>query len=159
MGRSDEARGATGPPRPYPNFDIHLSTAASIMPAHRSAPAPHVRDAAAGTPWPAAFVIVTACATTGETWSDTEEAAADARLRAELVARGAWHVRLTGYHPATGHAEPGWAAALPVAEGCALGRRYRQDAIFVVAGDALAVTACDGGWGPVAMGGFRGRVD
>jgi hypothetical protein len=95
--------------------------------------------------WPDEFVLVTGYATTGEVWSEEQNRAANARLRAELQAMGWWYVPVTGYSPTTGHAEPGWAVELRAAEGAALGRRYAQDAIYVVRGDALAVRYCADG--------------
>jgi len=107
--------------------------------------------------WPAEFVIVTGYATTGEVWPEERNAAADVRLREELVGMGRWHVRLTGYAPGTGHAEPGWAVMLSAAEGEALGRRYAQDAIYVVRGDELSVRYCEDGR-EERVGSWRGRI-
>lgn len=92
--------------------------------------------------WPSAFVIVTAYATTGEQWPAEKNARADEALRQRLEALGVWHWRITGYDPATGHAEAGWAVAASVPDGIALGRAFRQDAIFAVAGDRLSVVSC-----------------
>ncbi|MFN6115842.1 MAG: DUF3293 domain-containing protein, partial [Flavobacteriales bacterium] len=88
--------------------------------------------------WPDQFVIITAYATTGETWSDERNTEADQRLHAELLLRGCTPLRITGYDPATGHAEPGWAVELPLDDALVVGRAYLQDAIFAVRGDALA---------------------
>jgi N-formylglutamate amidohydrolase len=108
--------------------------------------------------WPPAFVIITAYATTGETWSDERNTEADQRLHAELLRRGCTPIRITGYDPATGHAEPGWAAELPLDEALDLGRDFLQDAIFVVQGDALAVVPCNSRPTQHATGHFRERV-
>jgi hypothetical protein len=108
--------------------------------------------------WPEEFVIVTGYATTGEVWPEERNYEADVRLRGELMAMGRWHVRLTGYSPVSGHAEPGWAVMLSAAEGEALGRRYAQDAIYVVRGDALSVRYCADGR-EESVGGWRARVD
>ena len=117
------------------------------------------RDVAAGVHWPEAFVIITACATTGSTWTPEREAAEDQLLRSALENRGVWHTRITGYHPETGHAEPGWAAELSVADGCALGRAYRQDAIYTVEGDELRVVLCEEPQRAERVGGFQERLD
>ncbi|MBK7595058.1 MAG: hypothetical protein IPJ11_07375 [Gemmatimonadetes bacterium] len=69
------------------------------------------------THWPTEFIIVTGYATTGEVWPEEQNLEADLRLRRELQEMGRWHVRLTGYSPETGHAEPGWAVLLTAAEG------------------------------------------
>src|ERR1017187_5957997 len=62
--------------------------------------------------WPAEFVIISAFATTGKTWTSQENEIADRRLASELVAYDVWLHHVTGYSPATGHAEPSWAGAL-----------------------------------------------
>lgn len=100
------------------------------------------RLAAPVAAWPAEFVVVTGWATTGERWTEGENAAANARLEAELVRSGKWFVPITGYSPQSGHAEPGFAVAMSAEEGEELGRRYRQDAIYVVRGDRLTVRYC-----------------
>jgi hypothetical protein len=108
--------------------------------------------------WPERFVIVTAWATTGECWTDAENHAADARLVARLRELGTAPIRVTGYAPQTGHAEPGWAIALDPDAALCLGRSFRQHAIYAVDGDALQVVRCeDARTAPV--GSFRDRVD
>lgn len=92
--------------------------------------------------WPDEFIIVTGYATTGETWTAEENLAANEKLAAELAATGRWFVPITGYSSGTGHAEPGFAVAMSAADGTALGRRYRQDAIYVVRGARLTVRYC-----------------
>ena len=69
----------------------------------------HVRfhTEAAQEHWPEQFVIITAYATTGETWSPERNTEADQRLHAELRRRGCTPLRITGYDPHSGHAEPG----------------------------------------------------
>jgi hypothetical protein len=109
--------------------------------------------------WPNEFVIITAYATTGETWSREENEAADRRLRQELAARSPFLVRITGYSPSTGHGEPGWAAVLLFDEACDLGLEFKQDAIYHVTGDELSVTYCDERRALVPVGRFRERVD
>ncbi|HLF97008.1 MAG TPA: DUF3293 domain-containing protein [Methylococcaceae bacterium] len=108
--------------------------------------------------WPAEFAIVTAYATTGESWPEAENRAADRRLEAELRRQRLWMRRLTGYSPATGHGEPGWAVDLGFQSACDIGRRYRQDAIYYVIGDTLFVSFCDERRALVEVGGFRPRV-
>jgi hypothetical protein len=51
--------------------------------------------------------------------------------------------RITDYSPSTGHAEPGWAVALPFDTACQIGFRYRQDSIYFVSQDILSVIYCD----------------
>jgi hypothetical protein len=111
------------------------------------------------TAWPAEFVLVTGYATTGEEWPEERNIAANAQLHAELVAMGRWHVGVTGYSPATGHAEPGFAVEMTAADGEAVGRRYAQDAIYVVRGDALSVRYCADGREEDVEGGWLARVE
>lgn len=109
--------------------------------------------------WPREFVIISAYATTGESWAPVENEAADCHLASELAARGGWLVRLIGYSPNGGHAEPSWAMALPLDIACDIGRQYRQDAIYHVHGDKLSVRRC-GEVGEVAfVGSFRERLE
>lgn len=109
--------------------------------------------------WPDAFAIITAHATTGEAWTREENEAADRRLHEALVRRSPFLVRITGYSPTTGHAEPGWAAVLSFDEACDLGMQFRQDALFWVSGDDLDVTHCDVRRALISVGSFRQRVD
>jgi len=108
--------------------------------------------------WPAQFVIITAYATTGETWTDEENEAADKALEAELRTRGSWMRRVTGRSPTTRHREPGWAIAMDWGEACDVGLRFLQDAIFVISGDALAVTHCDERRELLSVGSFLERL-
>jgi type I restriction system adenine methylase HsdM len=108
--------------------------------------------------WPSEFSIITAYATTGEDWPDAKTEAADRQLEAELRGQGRWVRRLTGYSPATGHRESGWAAELGLKAGCDIGLRYKQDAIYHVSGDTLSVSFCDSRRALVEIGSFRPRV-
>lgn len=108
--------------------------------------------------WPDEFAIITAQATTGETWTAAENEMADRALEAELRETGRWIQRLTGYSPTSGHAEPGWAVEMPWDEACDIGLRFKQDAIYTVKGDELSVTRCDHRRGLGPVGGFRERV-
>jgi len=119
----------------------------------------HFRTPAPAPDWPPEFIIVTAHATTGERWTSAENEAADRSLTEELRRLGVWTARITGYSPRTGHAELGWAAVLAFDEACDLGLRYRQDAIYHIAGDVLSVSHCDKSRRRLAtVGPFRERV-
>lgn len=109
--------------------------------------------------WPAEFVIITAFATTGESWTPLQNETADRALESELLARDVWFERVTGYSPSTGHAEPGWAAELPLDLARELGIRFRQDAIYHVMDDRLSVTHCDPGHEQSFVGFFHDRLD
>ena len=98
-------------------------------------------------PWPDRshpdeFAIITAYATTGETWPDERNRAADLELENELRGTGCWMRRLTGYEPETGHAEPGWAVGIGFEEALDLGRRFKQDAIFWISANRVRVAKC-----------------
>jgi hypothetical protein len=108
--------------------------------------------------WPTSFAIITAYATTGETWTEARNREADGRLHAELFTRGLRPIRITGFDPDTQHAEPGWAVELPQAEALEMGRRYLQDAIFHVVGDELSVCSCAPEGRCAAVGSFTDRL-
>ena len=120
-----------------------------------------VRFRCPGSPldWPDSFAIITALATTGEIWGAEENQAADAQLAARLQNAGCWHRRITGYSPLDGHAEEGWAALLPLELSRALGREFRQDAIYWISGDQCWVTKCVAESELVPVGSFRERLD
>jgi len=82
--------------------------------------------------FPEEFVIITAYPTTGETWDPSKIEEADQKLEEELKFRKTWIIRIEGYSPETGHAEPGRGTTMPIEEACEIGLPYRQDAIFHV---------------------------
>jgi hypothetical protein len=118
----------------------------------------YFREEAPISDWPVEFAIITAYATTGETWTVEENEMADRALEGELRKTGRWMRRLTGYSPTTGHAEAGWAVEMPWDEACDVGLRFKQDAIYTVNGDELSVTLCDHRRDLVLVGAFRERV-
>ena len=95
-------------------------------------------------PW-SRFVILTADAPTGESWTSTQTRRA--RRELERLLSGRPHLAVTGCDPKSRHAEKGWAfpcaddAAL--AEARALGRRLRQIALFHVDAGQLELVWCD----------------
>jgi len=98
---------------------------------------------------PASFSIITAFATTGEKWSDLENATANARLKAELERKGVPHWGMTGYSPRTSHAEEGWATTLSAEDACDWGNRYNQHAVYIVSDGVLRVVLCSSGRGEI----------
>ena len=108
--------------------------------------------------WPASFVILSAWATTGQSWTAQANESADRRLAQRLAQRGLWRLRITGYSPTTGHAEPGWAFTMGLEEACDLGQRFQQDALYWVDHDRLSVTHCDHRRGLLPIGPFRQRL-
>lgn len=99
--------------------------------------------AVAPAEWPPAFALVTGWATTGESWSESANLAANARLLARLEADGRWHHPVAGVSPDTRDREPGWAVAWPLEAARRLGAEFRQDAIYWIEGDALHVVGCE----------------
>ena len=110
-------------------------------------------------PLPGTFAIITACATTGETWTDSENAAANAALRADLEMSDRLLGSLTGYSPVTGHAKPGFAASLPFEEACDLGLQFKQDDNYYVDTGILHVSYCDQRRRLEPVGTFLERLD
>jgi hypothetical protein len=108
--------------------------------------------------WPKEFVILSAYATTGERWSDEANERAHRALVAELAGLCVWMFEVTGFSPTTDHAEPGFAVEVDLEQARAIGRRFRQDAIYHVRGDVLSVTHCDEGDALVRVGSFAERV-
>ena len=92
---------------------------------------------------PESFAIITANATTGETWTAEENQVASERLRAELTGGGHLLGTITGYSPVTQHAEPGFVAAISFEEACKIGVRFKQDAIYFVSRGTMFVSHCD----------------
>lgn len=103
------------------------------------------------------WVVLSAFATTGQTWTSEQNAAADLALAASL--RGVSpRVRVIGYSPRTKHAEPSWVVPMGLAQGRRLGEAYAQDAIYWICGGELYVVRCVGGvahW----VGNWRDRLD
>jgi len=108
--------------------------------------------------WPDRFVILSAFATTGETWTDERNDAADQALGRELRGRG-WLARIVGYSPSSGHAEPSWAVEMPIRQAREVGSRFKQDAIFAVRGNRLRVIRCGESCLSAVVGSFLERLD
>ena len=107
---------------------------------------------------PAQFAIITAYATTGEAWTDGENAEADRRLKNTLKKLGVWMTPITGYSPTSGHSELGWAAAIDHRKACDLGQRFKQDAIYYVTNGRLSISYCDERRALVPVGAFQSRL-
>lgn len=108
--------------------------------------------------WPVSFVIITAWQTTGSRWLMSVNQQSDRRMLDWLRGSGRRPVRLTGYSPVTGHAEPGWAVDLPLLAGLRLGQAFRQDAVYWVDADELVVVRCENPWRQQRVGSFRERL-
>lgn len=109
--------------------------------------------------WPTVFAIITAHATTGERWTDTENDRADEQLANTLRDVASQIRRITGYSPSTGHAEPGWACEVPFHLACNIALQFRQDAIYLVVDGSLNVTYCDERRALVPVARFMERLD
>lgn len=92
---------------------------------------------------PESFAIISAYATTGESWSEEKNKAADARLFHALMKTGHTPVRVRAYSPETAHEEPSWCVEIPWNDACNIGLMFKQDAIYYVTGNDLFVTFCD----------------
>jgi hypothetical protein len=106
-----------------------------------------------------AFVIVSAFATTGETWSEERNRTADESLRRRLIQMRKRHRRIVGYSPKTMHAEPSWLIEVDESAGLAIGAEFCQDAIYVVTADDLWVVLCADPTVREQVGSFRDRLD
>lgn len=95
--------------------------------------------------WPSQFAIITAYATTGQSWADDQNQAANSRLFEELSRNGYWIHPVTGFDPKTGHAEPSWAVTVDFEQACDIGERFLQDAIYYVRDNCLFVSYCKPG--------------
>jgi hypothetical protein len=109
-------------------------------------------------PWPREFVIITACATTGEQRRLSENETANRQLDQELERLNVWRQPVTGFSPSTGHAEPGWAVELPYPDACDLGLKFHQDAIYHVSENDLTVSHCDERRQKIPVGTFQERL-
>jgi len=109
--------------------------------------------------WPRQFVIITAHATTGQSWTDERNQSADEELLSYLRKKAKSVRRITGYSPDTGHAEPGWAVELDLESAKELGRRFLQDAVYSVNEGRLFVLKCNGDDNPMFVDEFVKRLD
>ena len=110
------------------------------------------------TNFPSSFAIITAYATTGEQWSEQQNADADGRLKKYLDEHFSWVARLTGFSPESGHSELGWAVNIDWQEACDIGLSFKQDAIYYVATNRLSVSFCDKRRKLITIGDFSNRV-
>jgi len=99
--------------------------------------------------WPKDFAILTAYATTGETWTDEQNKDADQKLEAELRKAGHRLHRISGYSSDLKTYEEGWAVAMPLQPAWELAIKYKQIALFYYQNDelllvyALGYSRCD----------------
>ena len=87
--------------------------------------------------WPKSFAILTAYATTGETWTDAQNIAADGQLEAELKKGGHRIHRISGYSKDLDTHEEGWAVVMDLKPAWDLAVKYKQVALFYYQEDEL----------------------
>lgn len=116
--------------------------------------------AEASIEWPRHFMILSACATPGEHWTEAENAAADQRLKTVLDGWECWHRRVLAHAPgAEEQAAQSWAAELSREAALAIGRDFLQDAIYEVEDEELWVIDCDNPVVREFVGRFAERLD
>ena len=99
--------------------------------------------------WPKDFAILTAYATTGETWTDEQNKDADQKLEAELRKGGYRIHRISGYSKDLKTHEEGWAVVMDLKTAWDLAIKYKQVALFYYENDelllvyALGYSRCD----------------
>jgi hypothetical protein len=99
--------------------------------------------------WPNSFGILTAYATTGETWTLEQNVAADRQLEAELRKSGYRIHRISGYSKDFKTHEEGWAVEMDLKTAWDLAVKYKQVALFYYENDelllvyALGYSRCD----------------
>jgi len=87
--------------------------------------------------WPKSFAILTAYATTGETWTDAQNKDADQKLEAELRKGGYRIHRISGYSQDLKTHEEGWAVVMDLKPAWELAVKYKQVALFYYQNDEL----------------------
>jgi hypothetical protein len=99
--------------------------------------------------WPMSFAILTAYATTGETWTPEQNIEADRQLEAELRKGGHRIHRISGYSKDLKTHEEGWAVVMDLKKAWDLAVKYKQVALFYYQNDelllvyALGYSRCD----------------
>jgi N-acetylneuraminic acid mutarotase len=87
--------------------------------------------------WPKSFAILTAYATTGETWTDEQNKDADQKLESELRKGGHRIHRISGYSKDLKTHEEGWAVVMDLKTAWNLAVKYKQVALFYYQNDDL----------------------
>jgi len=87
--------------------------------------------------WPKSFAILTAYATTGETWTPEQNIEADRQLEAELKKGGHRIHRISGYSKDLDTHEEGWAVVMDLKPAWDLAVKYKQVALFYYQTDEL----------------------
>lgn len=107
---------------------------------------------------PDSFAIISAFATTGESWTDEESEAADKNLFDSLSLMG-HPIRVIAYSTDIGHREPSWCIELSWNSACDIGLKFKQDAIYYVRGTRLFLSFCDDKRILIDIGSFHEHLD
>ncbi|WP_367871613.1 DUF3293 domain-containing protein [Luteolibacter sp. Populi] len=99
----------------------------------------------APAPLPSSFAIVTAWNPMDENTPAGENEEKNAELRRELELRHLPYFRATGCSPDLRHREPGWAVVACPEDALALGKKFRQRAIWRIEQDNLIIVDCANG--------------
>jgi hypothetical protein len=94
---------------------------------------------------PTDFWVITAYNPDGKNTDHDTNAAADARLHADITALGFAPFRIIGMSPDQTHAEPGWGFPCDEATALELGRSHRQEAIFHFHASGIDLVDCESG--------------
>ena len=94
--------------------------------------------------WPKNFAILTAYATTGETWTPQQNIEADRKLEAELKKSGYRIHRISGYSKDLDTHEEGWAVVMDLKPAWDLAVKYKQVALFYYQDDEILLVYSNG---------------
>jgi len=101
------------------------------------------------------IALITAYATTGETWTQEENDEATENLLVDLGGHLPCY-GITGYSPITQHGELGFAMEMDLEKAIELGKKYLQDAIYCVRNGELYLHTCrEDGPKPQKVGVFQ----
>ena len=106
---------------------------------------------------PGSFAIITAWNPMHQVSPASENELRDRELESLLAHRELPHFRATGCAPDMSHQEPGWAITMASGEALALGREFRQLAIWWITGDDLFLVDCADGTHE-RIGSFREQI-
>jgi hypothetical protein len=94
---------------------------------------------------PTDFWVITAYNPDGKNTDPGTNAAADARLHADITVLGIRPFRIIGMSPDATHAEPGWGVPCDETTAIEIGRRYRQEAVYHFTADRIDLVDCKTG--------------
>lgn len=111
------------------------------------------------TTWPSIFAIFTAYTTIAGKWTnDEQKKEADDALRNYLNMNFSWVKRFTSFSSRTKPSHTGWAVNVGWKQARDIGLILKQDAIYFIAGNTVAVSYCDNRKKLIAVGDFISRL-